>query len=214
MHCMGSRVPKLPWTQVRHQFRYGDLLESVLHSDRLYPILNHMKDRAGKTGKSRDTFYQDMGKPGMELEDDVMAYNIGDVAGQNIIFELLVACDDKNFVAGRLSGYDGGPYFGSSDRRRPQRPSPFGNVGGIQLWEDNPKCFEDVDLEVPKCQRWWPAAELYSTDSLAPWEHDRKVQMMRAKPTIELREDKAITVARTCCRPIHTCLWSILRGTF
>lgn len=191
MHGMGNRVPKLSWNEVRPRFRYGDLLESMLETDRLYPILNHMKDRAGKTGKSRDAFYQDMGKPGMELEDDVMAYNIGDVAGQNIIFEILVACDDKNFVVGCLSGYNGGIYFGSPDRRFPQRKSAFGKVGDIQLWEDNPPIFEDAEIEVPEYQVCWPMAELYSTDSLTPWEHDRRVQMMRAKPLIELRKDES-----------------------
>ena len=191
MHGMDSQVKKAPWTEVRFRFRYGDLLERMLGSDRLYPILNHMKDRAGKTGKSRDAFYQDMGLPGMECEDDVMAYNIGDVAGQSMIFEQLLASDDCDFVAGCLSQFGGNSMVSEDRRRIAQRKSVFGNVAGIQLWEDNSRGFEERDLDVGACGYCRPREQLYATASLMPWEHDRRVELMRKNEPIVLKESES-----------------------
>lgn len=142
VHGMDGQVKKAPWTEVRFRFRYGDLLARVLGSDRLCPMPNHMKDRARKTGKGRDALYQDMGLPCIECEDDVMAYSIGDVTGQNMIFVQLLASNDKDFAAGCLIQFGGNSMVGDDRRRLAQRKSVFGTVAGIQLWEDNPRGFE------------------------------------------------------------------------
>lgn len=184
-HCK-----KMAWTEHRHRFRYGDLLDAMLEDDPSASVLDYMKDRVGKTGKSRDRFYQDMGQPGMETEDDVMAYNIGDVAGQNMIFEQLLASDDKEFVAYGLTRYGNGSYCGDSKRKVPQRPSVYGSVGGIRLWEDNPKSStEPVFLSRPYSS-CCPTNELYRTGSLLPWEHDQRVRLTRKHTNIYLGPDE------------------------
>lgn len=190
MHGVGSNVKKVPWTEIRPGVRYGELLQCMLDTDRLYPLLNWMKNRAGMTGKSRDAFYQDMGRPEMSQEDDVMAYNIGDVAGQTMMFEQLLVSDDKNLLAGCLDAFNRTNSAGSGQRQTPQRPSAFGTVGGIQLWVDNPRSFEDQEFETDPYNPMLPKAELYSSHSLLPWEHDRRVRLMREKPAIELRKEE------------------------
>ena len=141
----GLQTAKLTWTSYRHCFNYWDLLCSALSTDRLWPIMDHMKRRAEASRLGQDRFYQSLGKPGMEKDDDAMAYDIGDVAGQNLIFEQLFASDDKRFIDGVLSAYNYGrgtpPESIKPARRLGQQRA--GECEGLPLFFDNPKSFTD-----------------------------------------------------------------------
>lgn len=96
----GLPMRKSDWVCVRDGFRYDDLLHTMLGSDRLADILSQMKSAGGN-----EAFYQRLGKPGMELDDAAMGYNVGDVAGINLIFEQLLANQDRCFVGSILHAY-------------------------------------------------------------------------------------------------------------
>ncbi|KAK4541587.1 hypothetical protein LTR36_007884 [Oleoguttula mirabilis] len=140
----GLWIPKMSWNEHRHYINYANVLDYMLGWDRLSAILTHMKDRAGSTEAARQRFYSSLGRPGMEKDDDAMAYNIGDVAGVNLIFEELFASDDKRFIAGALNKYyeaRRNGTFCTVPRRLGQKASSRKSSQGIPLFEDNPKLF-------------------------------------------------------------------------
>lgn len=87
-----------PWFRPKHANGYHALLTNVLRKDRLYPILDYFKDvprnsPQGQQGR-QDTFYETL-KPGMEVDNNLMGYNIGDVVGVAIIMRYLTTTDDR-----------------------------------------------------------------------------------------------------------------------
>lgn len=67
-------------------------------ADRLFPLLNYFKSIpdsfGGRGDAARNEFYQSLG-PGMEGNDHLMGYNIGDVAGVALLMRFLTTTDDR-----------------------------------------------------------------------------------------------------------------------
>ena len=144
MHGLEGTGGRSAWTFHRDRFNYGDLLRAMLYHDRLLPIMSYLKDQPGRSG-DKAQFYQGMGKPRMELDSNVMGYNLGDVAGQNIVLEFLLSSDDHDLIYESLCSYN---YFSRSIDYSigvpvRQRTSQLGRVGNVQLFEDNPKSYMD-----------------------------------------------------------------------
>lgn len=81
------------WWQAKFGNNYSRLLDWLLGQDRLYPLLNYLKEGAARSG-DKDAFYQSLG-PGMETDIDKMGYNVGDVVGIALIMRYLTTTDDR-----------------------------------------------------------------------------------------------------------------------
>ncbi|KAF1976394.1 hypothetical protein BU23DRAFT_566057 [Bimuria novae-zelandiae CBS 107.79] len=82
--------------------------------------------------------------PGMELNDNAMAYNIGDVVGINRAFQQVTENDDMQFVANSLGAY---ALQSATPRRRiQQRLSPLGYVKNVWPVEDDPRMYKRESL--------------------------------------------------------------------
>lgn len=94
----GKPLEKRNWVSARRYCNYERFITWTMGSDRLFPLLNYFKsipDRFGRRGDpERDAFYQSIG-PGMEKSNDMMGYNIGDVAGVALLMRFLTTTDDR-----------------------------------------------------------------------------------------------------------------------
>jgi hypothetical protein len=123
----------------------------------------------------------------MEKDDFAMGYNIGDVIGQNLAFEQLMASDDIKIISKCLDRYKTKIFH---EPRLPtrQRLSKFSPVHGIPLFEDNPRLFASQLFSNRKpsdaCWSERPAVftthvSLWRSENLRPWDHDRRVEISR-----------------------------------
>ncbi|KAK4555573.1 hypothetical protein LTR86_007326 [Recurvomyces mirabilis] len=166
----------------------------MLSKDRLFPLLAFMKDQASTSRKGLTAFYQDLALPDMMRHDAAMAYNIGDVAGQSLIFEQLLACKDKDYIFGRLYAYSGkeewrGETTAATDRTLSWRPIVSGQPRDIsqpafQLQFLKGRLLEQVSIEsalhgqVP-IRVVSAKINVMTSSCLKPWEHDYRVAAMR-----------------------------------
>lgn len=81
------------WFVAKTYNNYAKLLGWLLGQDRLFPLLDYLKDGARRSG-NKDDFYQSLG-PGIETDIDKMGYNIGDVVGVALIMRYLTTTDDR-----------------------------------------------------------------------------------------------------------------------
>jgi hypothetical protein len=197
---------RLHWSHIRYRFRYSDLLETVLGQDRPYPLLNYMKSMGGMAFD-----YQELGKPGMETNNEAMAYNIGDVAGLNLIFEQFLACRDKRYLGAALLAYTTGGESSRDHGKYVEPPAPVahrlvvqqkvGECQCIPLVLENPEDFNSRTFS-RKAYNISPfdgkgkgrdrlAEGFYkthygpqaeqTTSNLTLWEHNHRVAMMRSR---------------------------------
>ncbi|KAI9715134.1 MAG: hypothetical protein M1812_006113 [Candelaria pacifica] len=82
------------WKDNRPNYNYGNLLRGCFDGHRLYPILWHWKQAPGGRGPVADEFYSSL-RPGMEMDERKMGYNIGDVVGNALIMRFLLTTDDR-----------------------------------------------------------------------------------------------------------------------
>ena len=173
----------------RYRFIYHDLLAATLSTDRLWPLMEWMKNCATYRSGSLLSFYQSLGQPGMEMDGLAMSYNIGDVAGLNLIFEQLFS-DDKRFIGGVLHAY----HHGRGETKPWLRPARkikqhcAGNCEGIPLYVDNPKSFIDTPFAKLDGKDGLTAVyswqnEVAGANGLAPWKHDRQALQLRKVET-------------------------------
>ena len=96
--CSRKPLLKRTWVSARQFCNYERFVTWTMGADRLFPLLNYFKsipDKFGYRGDPRrDAFYQSIG-PGMEKDDDLMGYNIGDVAGIALLMRFLTTTDDR-----------------------------------------------------------------------------------------------------------------------
>ncbi|KAK5116388.1 hypothetical protein LTR62_007935 [Meristemomyces frigidus] len=213
---IGIDTPLVKWPNFRDKFNYADLLGAMLGHDRLAPILKYMKDAASRSPKGTEGFYKDLGLPGMAQDDCAMGYNIGDVAGQNLIFEELLACKDKNFVCGALYACSGkeeqcvadGPLVDYRELypARTLLQSALRHHGDVPVFLDNPIAFleplfsnQTLKHRLTKllpCRRARSpynivvdeqVFNLANTALLKPWEHDKRVAILRQYETNQCR---------------------------
>ena len=88
-----SGIHKRIWSSAKLYNNYASLLGWLLGQDRLYPLLNYLKDGPGRS-KNKSEFYQSL-NPTMESDIDKMGYNIGDVVGVALIMRYLTTTDDR-----------------------------------------------------------------------------------------------------------------------
>ena len=81
------------WDKAKFKNNYKNLLNFMMGEDRLYPLLDYLKDAANRF-YSKDEFYQSLG-PGMEQDMEKMGYNIGDVVGIALIMRFVTTTDDR-----------------------------------------------------------------------------------------------------------------------
>ena len=89
----GTDLRQRNWSNAKMRNNYARLLEWLLGQDRLYPLLDYLKEGAARSGDKTE-FYQSLG-PGMETDIDKMGYNIGDVVGVALIMRYLTTTDDR-----------------------------------------------------------------------------------------------------------------------
>ncbi|TKA81354.1 hypothetical protein B0A49_00261 [Cryomyces minteri] len=195
---------KSPWTKHRDRFNYDSLLSCFLKGDRLYPLLQKMKSAAANSS-DKHAFYQNLGGPGMVTNDDAMGYNIGDVAGQNLIFELLLASDDKRFVASCLSNYRLGYAEQCPNRTVKQHFSKLTSRCGTLLIEDNPRMYKSAPL---KHGRFSSNLGFWKTEKLSFFEHEQRLQV-QARVSAELGKPPAVTTYNLYSAPDRdNCNWA------
>jgi hypothetical protein len=185
----GIGITKMGWDQHRHHFNYETFLYSMLQGNRLYPLMSHLKHsfRKGDLARSPHGFYQSLGQPGMELDDGAMGYNIGDVIGQNIIFEQLFASDDRDLLANCLHLYARAESDDAIKQPQRQAESAFGTAAGIALFEDNVRLFKTWRTSSAKTAsdgdstNYVPFTDpsLWTTQALRPWDHDKRAHISR-----------------------------------
>ncbi|EGP85544.1 uncharacterized protein MYCGRDRAFT_94223 [Zymoseptoria tritici IPO323] len=131
-------------------------------------------------------FYQNLGGPNMQNDDCAMAYNIGDVVGQNLAFEQLMANDDVKLTADCLERYATKDLW-PAPRPFKQMLSKFKETSGIPLYEDNSRLFttqrfvnEQVSETKFVVSTLTSDTSLWNTKYLSPWEHDRRVEVSRS----------------------------------
>ncbi|GAB7358268.1 hypothetical protein MBLNU230_g0418t1 [Neophaeotheca triangularis] len=189
----GKNVPLQEWHENRYGFNYGHLLQAMLGSDHLYRILDFMKDRARNHPRGKLHFYRNLGRPDIGQDSHAMAYLIGDVAGQNLVFEQMIASDDIRLVGTALDAYEA---YQSRPQLSPlrlccQRPSPLGVVEDpdfnsrsnlqyhVPLVDDNPRCFPTRTYAGREAERYSTNKVFWKTERLRPWEHNLRVQVTR-----------------------------------
>lgn len=86
-------ISQRQWWKAKFRNNYASLLDWLLGQDRIYPLLNYLKEGADRSG-NKEEFYQSLG-PGMETDIDKMGYNIGDVVGVALIMRYLTTTDDR-----------------------------------------------------------------------------------------------------------------------
>lgn len=85
----------------RHTMGDPSLYEASLHVVQMHYLRVLADDRNPYHAKYLDTFVGGMSNlfnsigPGMEINDDIMAYNIGDVAGVALVMRFLTTTDDR-----------------------------------------------------------------------------------------------------------------------
>ncbi|KAI9881249.1 MAG: hypothetical protein M1830_005535 [Pleopsidium flavum] len=129
------------WFVPKKYNSYKAVLQNLLGEDRLFPLLNHLKEAP----KSRSRFNKSLGS-GMKVDIHKMGYDIGDVVGVALVMRFLTTTDDRKLLAGRLlnSAFLSG---GKEDPTRylappsiPQRLLPRQvSTGNFPLIEDNPR---------------------------------------------------------------------------
>ncbi|KAK5012842.1 hypothetical protein LTR60_004172, partial [Cryomyces antarcticus] len=179
---------KSPWTKHRDRFNYDNLLSCFLTGDRLYPLLQKMKSAAADSS-DKHAFYQNLGGLGMVTDDDAMGYNIGDVAGQNLIFELLLSSDDKRLVASCLSNYRQGYAEHCPNRTIKQHLSKLTSRCGTPLIEDNPRMYKSAPL---KHERFLTNPGFWKTEKLSFFEHEQRLRV-QGRVSAELGKPPAVT---------------------
>ncbi|KAI9732594.1 MAG: hypothetical protein M1834_003930 [Cirrosporium novae-zelandiae] len=132
--------PRRRWYEAPYRYNYGFLLKWTMSENRLFPLLSYLKDapfrgslpptnqhidrslprqpfRDPVTNRKPDysAWYNAMkpslpGRPGIERCDDMIGYNIGDVAGIALLMRALIMSDDKYQFLSRLANYGAGNY--------------------------------------------------------------------------------------------------------
>lgn len=92
-YATSTGVGQRQWWKAKKFNNYAKLLDWLLSQDRVYPLLNYLKEGAARSG-DKDSFYQSLG-PGMETDINKMGYNIGDVVGIALIMRYLTTTDDR-----------------------------------------------------------------------------------------------------------------------
>ncbi|KAF2169015.1 hypothetical protein M409DRAFT_52987 [Zasmidium cellare ATCC 36951] len=183
-----------PTFRVKNQYLNGERPKHMIfpkgdRKDRLYPILEHMKDQAPYGQLAKDRFYQSLGDPGMELNDGVMAYLTGNCYGVNMIFEQLFARDDLHFVASQVYSWahaEFAPEF--MKKALPQGPQDIPgsrSIGNLPLFDDYPKTFKrEAFCKEYAHLRGYDVREMddsvVASAFLAPWQHDERVKINRS----------------------------------
>ncbi|KAL2357697.1 hypothetical protein BJ546DRAFT_836567 [Cryomyces antarcticus] len=150
----------------------------------LAALIDHISDSSDK-----HAFYQNLGGLGMVTDDDAMGYNIGDVAGQNLIFELLLSSDDKRLVASCLSNYRQGYAEHCPNRTIKQHLSKLTSRCGTPLIEDNPRMYKSAPL---KHERFLTNPGFWKTEKLSFFEHEQRLRV-QGRVSAELGKPPAVT---------------------
>ena len=87
-------LSKRTWRNIRAGCNYNKFITWTMGGSRLHKLLNDFKEIPDKVGSSRTAFYNSIG-PGTEIDDNIMAYNIGDVAGVALLMRFLTTTDDQ-----------------------------------------------------------------------------------------------------------------------
>ena len=89
-----------PWTDTVFRYNYGKMMEGLMGTDRLHALLAFFKDVpkfvASRLNRGIQGRWYTLFKPGMEVEEDMMGYNIGDVVGIALLMRLLTTTDDRH----------------------------------------------------------------------------------------------------------------------
>ncbi|KAF2212762.1 hypothetical protein CERZMDRAFT_67734 [Cercospora zeae-maydis SCOH1-5] len=152
-------------------------------------LLSHACRQHGRprSGRPAHVFYQSLGQPGMEMDDNVMGYLSGDADVPGRIFELIFASNDAEFVARRLRAWELAPNQDPTEIPRPlPRNRPVTFVRDIPLPEDHP-ALPEFHLGPVFAEDSWvhnifvSDAVFAKSEFLEPWEHDRNVKIMRRR---------------------------------
>ena len=81
------------WKANRIYCNYGNFLRWTMGSDPLYPLFERLKSIPD--GKPDKTAWFNTFGPGMEIDDEKMGYNIGDVVGIALLMRFLTTTDDR-----------------------------------------------------------------------------------------------------------------------
>lgn len=88
-----------PWTTVGYKYNYGKFTDSLLGTERLHGLLSFFKEVprlvAQRFNATMQSNWYTLLKPGMEREQDMIGYNIGDVIGIALLMRLLTTTDDR-----------------------------------------------------------------------------------------------------------------------
>lgn len=88
------------WARATYKYNYGKFIDGLMGTDRLHDLLSFFKEVPRMVGRrfpgsDMQGKWYTLLRPGMEAEEDMMGYNIGDVVGIALLMRLLTTTDDR-----------------------------------------------------------------------------------------------------------------------